>query len=79
MFTYHFGQSWSTCYFQSFIPVYEPSFIDTALKEKADQICGDDVFCKFDIATTGRIEIGEATYRGGQELEQLVNLSKPSK
>ena len=59
--------------------MYEPFFSDTALEKKADEVCGDDVFCKFDIATTGRIEIGEATYRGGQELEQLVNLSKPGK
>ena len=36
------------------------------------------MFCKFDIAATGRVEIGETTYQGGQDFEQLVNLSKPS-
>ena len=78
LFTYKFGQDWSTFYFPDFIPVYEPSFVDPVLEDKANKICGDDLFCKFDIAATGRVEIGEATYQGGQDFEQLVNLSKPS-
>ena len=78
LFTYKFGQDWSTFYFPDFTPVYEPSFVDSVLEEKANEICGDDLFCKFDIAATGRVEIGEATYQGGQDFEQLVNLSKPS-
>ena len=78
LFTYKCEESWSTYYFPSFTPVYEPSFSDPALEEKANQICGDDEFCKFDIATTGRVEIGETTYQGGQEFNELVNLSKPS-
>ena len=36
-------------------------------------------FVLFDIAATGRIEIGEATFTGGQDFEMLINLSKPSK
>ena len=78
LFTYKFGQDWSTFYFPDFTPVYEPSFVDPVLEDKANEICGDDLFCKFDIAATGRVEIGEATYQGGQDFEQLVNLSKPS-
>ena len=78
LFTYKFGQAWSTFYFPDFIPVYESQFDDSAFEDKANKICGDDVFCKFDMAATGRVEIGEATYQGGQDFEQLVNLSKPS-
>ena len=78
LFTYHSGQSWSTFYCPDFTPVFEPPFDDPALEDKANEICGDDVFCKFDIAATGRVEIGETTYQGGQDFQQLVNLSKPS-
>ena len=78
LFTYHSGQSWSTFYCPDFTPVYEPRFNDSALEDKANKICRDDVFCKFDIAATGRVEIGETTYQGGQDFELLVNLSKPS-
>ena len=79
MFTYSFTETWRTYYDPSFTPVYEPVFNDATLEEKANEICGNDEFCKFDIAATGRIEIGEATYNGGQDLERLVNMSKPSK
>ena len=78
LFTYHSGKSWSTFYCPDFTPVYEPRFNDSALEDKANEICGEDVFCKFDIAATGRVEIGETTYQGGRDFEQLVNLSKPS-
>ena len=79
MFTYSFAKTWRTYYDPSFTPVYEPVFNDADLEEKANEICGNDEFCKFDIAATGRTEIGEATYMGSQGFELLVNLSKPSK
>ena len=79
LFTYQFGQSWSTFYFPFFIPTYEPNFTDPSIKQKADEICGDDEFCKFDIAATGRVEIGEATHETVQEVEVVANLSQPSK
>ena len=77
LFTYQFGQNWSTFYFPFFTPAYEPIFSDPSLKQKADEICGDDKYCKFDIAATGRVEIGEATLQAAQEFEELLNLSKP--
>ena len=79
MFTYSFTETWRTYYDPSFTPVYEPIFNDATLEEKANEICGNDEFCKFDIAATGRTEIGEATYNGGRDFERLVNMSKPSK
>ena len=79
LFTYQFGESWSTFYFPFFTPAYEPLFSDPSLKQKADEICGDDEFCKFDIAATGRVEIGETTNQAVQEVEKLINLSRPSK
>ena len=79
LFTYSFDETWRTYYNPSFTPVYEPVFTNTTLEEKANEICGNNEFCKFDIAATGRTEIGEATYKGSQGFERLVNLSKPSK
>ena len=79
IFFYEFLNSWSTYYDPSFTPVYEPVFNDATLKEKANEICGNDEFCKFDIAATGSTEIGEATYNGGKMFEEIVNLSQPSK
>ena len=79
LFTYSFNETWRTYYNPSFTPVYEPVFTNITLEEKANEICGNDEFCKFDIAATGRIEIGEATHMGSQDFERLVNLFKPSK
>ena len=79
LFTYQFGKDWSTYYHPSFIPLYDINFTNDSLENVAKEICKDDEFCKYDIAATGRSEIGEATYKGGQDFEQLINLSQPSK
>ena len=41
------------------------------------ETCGEDVFCLFDVATTGRMDIGLSTLNGSQNFEELVNLSYP--
>lgn len=79
LFSYAFSKTLETYYDPSYIPTYEAVFTDPSLEQEAIRICGNDEFCKFDIAATGRVEIGEATFNGGQAIEQLVNLSKPSK
>ena len=78
LFSYSFPNSWPTYYDPTFTPVYEPVFNDATLEEKANEICGNDEFCKFDIAATGSTEVGEATYNGGKMFEEIVNLSQPS-
>ena len=78
LFFYDFPKRWSTYYDPSFTPVYEPVFTDASLEEKANEICGNDDFCKFDIAATGRTEIGEATLNGGRIFDVILNLSQPS-
>ena len=71
--------AWTSFYNLSYSPVYHINFSNSILEEKAKEICGDDEFYLFDIAATGRVEIGEATFTGGQVFELLMNLSKPSK
>ena len=72
------GENWLTFYDPDFTPIFEPSFTDPDLEELANTLCGDDVFCRYDIATTGRAEIGMSTQQGGQEFEELIELSKQS-
>ena len=79
LFTYPFTKDWKFFYYPSFSPIYTISFFNSMLEEKAKKICRDDEFCLFDIAATGRIEVGKATFTGGQDFELLIKLSKPSK
>ena len=52
-------------------------FSDPVLEQQANLICGDDDFCRYDIAATGRTSVGMATLQGNVELERIVNISVP--
>ena len=41
------------------------------------ETCGGDVFCLYDVATTGRMDIGLSTLNGSQDFDELVKLSYP--
>ena len=77
LFTYASGQNWSTFYQPDFIPAFDPIFFSTSLEQQAEAICGDDQFCRFDIAATGRTDIGLTTLIGGLEFEMIANISQP--
>ena len=77
LFTYKQNFSWESYYDPNFEPVFEPTFSDTALEQQAIETCGDDTFCIFDVATTGRMDIGMSTLNGSQDFEELVMLSYP--
>ena len=76
-FTYQPGESWATYYDPYFVPTYLPQFSDQDLATQANELCGNDPFCLFDIAATGRVDIGLSTLRGSQDFEQIVQLSLP--
>ncbi len=79
LFTY-LGRSTFTDFFDPlFLPAFETVFTDPALEAQASMICGTDIFCLFDIAATGRTEIGLGTLNGGLEFDQIVQLSSPGK
>ena len=78
LFSYTAGNSWATFHGPSFLPTYEAVFSDPALEAEADTICGDDSFCRFDIAATDRTEIGLSTFLGGREFDRIMMLSAPS-
>ena len=77
LFTYTEPESWSTYYQPNFVPSFEPVFSGPLLEQQANSICGGDAFCLYDIAATGRTEIGVATFQGNVELERIINISLP--
>ena len=77
IFFYKNGQDWSDFYSPTFSPVFEPTFASVGLGEQAKELCKNDTFCLFDVAATGRVDIGHSTLEGSINFELLVNLSKP--
>ncbi len=63
----------------SFMPAFEPVFDDPELEQRANEVCGDDEFCLFDIAATRNEDIGMATMMDVGEFDNLVDLAEPSK
>jgi deleted-in-malignant-brain-tumors protein 1 len=54
-------------------------FNNSELEQNANDVCGDDQLCRFDIATTDRIEIGLANRNSVQRIEEIFELSLPGK
>ena len=54
-------------------------FTSLELEEKAKKLCKNDNFCLYDIAATGRVELGMTTLTGSEDFEELVELSAPGK
>lgn len=78
LFTYQPGESWVTFYDPYFVPVYRPVFSSTQLEQQANTLCGDDTECLFDIAATGRVEIGQVAVESGRQFEEILQLQIPS-
>ena len=79
LFTYKPGESFSGFRDPSFTPRFQTTFTNSTLEAQAMAICGDDPFCLFDIAATGRTEIGASTVEGSRGFDLIMNLSVPSK
>ena len=77
LFTYSNNESFSSYHDPAFLPTFELEFTDPELETEARQICGNDQFCLFDIAATGRLEIGLGTAQGNLEFEAIVNITTP--
>ena len=75
LFAYRDFEGWSTYYQPQFQPQFEVAFNNSELEQNANEICGDDQFCLFDVATTGRIEIGLATRDSTLRVEEIFELS----
>ena len=55
--------------------MFETVFSDPALEAQAMELCNGDEFCLFDIASTGRVDIGLSTLDGSQNFDMIVELS----
>ena len=71
------GESWADFYDPNYMPAFAPTFNDSSLEEEAISICGDSLFCLFDIAATKNLVIGETTAFDNEEYEIVVNMSQP--
>lgn len=77
LFTYNFEESWAFFYDPFYTPSFTPSFNDPELEELAVEICGDSLFCLFDIAATKRPEVGMTTAVDNEQYDVVVNMSQP--
>lgn len=79
LFFYQPEESWDTFYDPFFNPSYKPNFTNLDLELQANEICGDDIFCLFDIATTGIKEVGIATHESSELIEEIYTYLIPGK
>ena len=79
LFFYDVDEDWDTFYRPQYRPLFGPVFASLELEGTARKLCKNDTFCLYDIAATGRVEIGMTTLRGSEDFEKLVELSAPGK
>lgn len=74
LFTYNSVNMWSDFYSPDFQPIFLTEDFDSAV---ANELCGDDSFCQFDIIVTGRTDIALTTLQGSKRVDLVANLSLP--
>lgn len=79
LFTYDSSSSFNSYYDPGFTPVFNPQFNNSELEAMAVSICGENTACLFDIAVTGRVDIGMSTIEQVQIIQEIETLSQPSK
>ena len=71
--------NWTDFHDPDFIPTFNPIFTDSDLEDKARELCSDDTACLFDVAATGRLEIGSSALSAKEEQDVVAALGVPSK
>ncbi len=77
LFTYLGRSTFGDFFDPAFLPAFDAIFTDPTLEAQANMTCGTDVFCRFDIAATGRTDIGLGTLNAGLLFDQILQLSLP--
>ena len=54
--------------------MFRTEFTDPALEEEANEICNGDQMCLFDIAATGRTEIGMDTLQQQEQIDEIMRI-----
>ena len=57
------------------MPVYDVTFGDPTLQEMAEEMCNGNQLCLYDIASTGRFEIGQTTVQDASQIDNAIELS----
>ena len=78
LFSYDSSSDFFSFYDPTFTPTFNPQFNNSELEEQAKQVCQGDTECLFDIAATGRMEIGMATLEQQVIIENAREITKPS-
>ena len=60
-----------------FLTDLTPTYQQTVMEKRAMEICGDDLFCVFDIIDAERKKVGMSTMQGNLDLEMIIELSQP--
>ena len=71
--------NWTDFHDPDFIPTFNPNFMDSELENQARDVCNGDTACLFDVAATGRLEIGSSALSAREEQNINTALSVPSK
>ena len=70
--------SWMDFYDPDFSPAFAPNFTDPDLEAEAMTLCDGDPACLFDVAATGRLDIGLSSLIGQEEINIIQTLETPS-
>ena len=70
---------WTDFHDPDFIPTFDPMFANSSLEEQARNLCNGDTACLFDVAATGRLEIGSSALSASKEQSINAALAVPSK
>lgn len=77
LFVYQQGKSHATYHDPSYQPIFADEhkleFSDKELEKGAQDTCGDNKQCMFDIFTTGKLRIGRATKETVTQFVAVVN------
>jgi len=79
LFTYRANETFNSFFDPGFMPIFEPVFSSPELQQQAMAICNNDQLCLFDVAATGRLEVGLGTAQGNLEYNNIVMLTMPGK
>ena len=78
MFYYKDNEDWSDFYDYAFVPVFSATFDDPEFERQAKDFCGDVSACLFDVAATGRLDIGTSALSAKEDQKIVQEFSVPS-
>ena len=78
MFYYKDNKGWSDFYDFGFVPEFFPTFDDPELERQAKELCGNVSACLFDVAATGRLDIGMSALSAEKDKKIVQELAVPS-